>query len=317
MNQHNKIKFFTREFFILIGIVVGTPILTFILAMFFGYYEMGLGLFGAILGASIALIGSYYTNYNNKKIFEEEKNLSKNLLHDEINMEKQRDSVISINKKLTKIISNSEMFKKTMILSEFNTLDEVILSFILFEKNIWYEEYYKYGENYFEYVICDIGEDIYNLFKEEIMNFDGIIYLPQVLREEIVYWANNYSVVIGTKKDLKDNSPYIRFGEDHYYPIDMNYKALYTDLKIICAIVWRDTNYFLLNNIELTTRDEITNLFEDDLNEEFLIQYCIFNDFEDDDIGLKVDFTIGKNLVKEDIFKTLFGKLYVVFKNRE
>ena len=209
------------------------------------------------------------------------------------------------------------MFKKTMILSEFNTLDEVILSFILFEKNIWYEEYYKYGENYFEYVICDIGEDIYNLFKEEIMNFDGIIYLPQVLREEIVYWANNYSVVIGTKKDLKDNSPYIRFGEDHYYPIDMNYKALYTDLKIICAIVWRDTNYFLLNNIELTTRDEITNLFEDDLNEEFLIQYCIFNDFEDDDIGLKVDFTIGKNLVREDIFKTLFGKLYVVFKNRE
>lgn len=317
MNQHNEIKFFTREFFILIGIVVGTPILTFILAMFFGYYEMGLGLFGAILGASIALIGSYYTNYNNKKIFEEEKNLSKNLLHDEINMEKQRDSVISINKKLTKIISNSEMFKKTMILSEFNTLDEVILSFILFEKNIWYEEYYTYGENYFEYVICDIGEDIYNLFKEEIMNFDGIIYLPQVLREEIVYWANNYSVVIGTKKDLKDNSPYIRFGEDHYYPIDMNYKALYTDLKIICAIVWRDTNYFLLNNIELTTRDEISNLFEDDLNEEFLIQYCIFNNFEDDDIGLKVDFTIGKNLVKEDIFKTLFGKLYVVFKNRE
>lgn len=169
MNQHNEIKFFTREFFILIGIVVGTPILTFILAMFFGYYEMGLGLFGAILGASIALIGSYYRNYNNKKIFEEEKNLSKNLLHDEINMEKQRDSVISINKKLTKIISNSEMFKKTMILSEFNTLDEVILSFILFEKNIWYEEYYKYGENYFEYVICDIGEDIYNLFKEVIM----------------------------------------------------------------------------------------------------------------------------------------------------
>ena len=41
--------------------------------MFFGYYEMGLGLFGAILGASIALIGSYYTNYNNKKIFEERK----------------------------------------------------------------------------------------------------------------------------------------------------------------------------------------------------------------------------------------------------
>lgn len=67
MNQHNEIKFFTIEFFILIGIVVGTPILTFILAMFFGYYEMGLGLFGAILGASIALIGSYYTNYNNKK----------------------------------------------------------------------------------------------------------------------------------------------------------------------------------------------------------------------------------------------------------
>ena len=49
------------------------------------------------------------------------------------------------------------------------------------------------------------------------MNFDGIIYLPQVLREEIVYWANNYSVVIGTKKDLKDNSEkrYIVFSKNN------------------------------------------------------------------------------------------------------
>lgn len=111
-------------------------------------------------------------------------------------------------------------------------------------------------------MINEVGEEIYNLFKEEIMNFEGIIYLPQVLREKIVYWTNNYKVVIGTKNHLKDNSPYVRFGEDHYYPIDMNYKALYTDLKIICAIIWRDTNSFLFNNIELTTREEINNLFE-------------------------------------------------------
>ena len=317
MNQQHEIKFFTNEFFILIGIVIGIPTLTLILAWHFGDYEIGMGLFGAILGASIALIGSYYTNYVNKKNFEEEKNLSKNLLHDQINMEKQRDSVISINKKLTKIISNSDMFQKTMILSEYNTLDEVILSFILFEKDIWYKNYYNYGENYFEYVIHDVGEEIYTMFKEEIMNFDGIIYLPQVLREEIVFWTNNYSVVIGTKENLKDNSPYIRFGEDYYYPVNMNYKALYTDLKIICAIVWRDTNSFLLNNIELTTRDEINNLFEDDLNGEFLMQYCVFNEFEDEDTGIKSDFTIGKSLVKKDIFETLFGELYIIFKNRE
>ncbi|WP_304093253.1 hypothetical protein [Methanobrevibacter ruminantium] len=317
MNPRHEIKFFTKEFFILIGIVIGIPTLTLILAWHFGYYEIGMGLFGAILGASIALIGSYYTNYVNKKNFEEEKNLSKNLLHDQINMEKQRDSVISINKKLTKIISNSDMFQKTMILSEYNTLDEVILSFILFEKDIWYKNYYNYGENYFEYVIHDIGEEIYTMFKEEIMNFDEIIYLPQVLREEIVYWTNNFSVVIGTKENLKDNSPYIRFGEDHYYPVNMNYKALYTDLKIICAIVWRDTNSFLLNNIELTTRDEINNLFEDDLKEEFLMQYCVFNEFEDEDTGIKSDFTIGKSLVKKDIFETLLGELYIIFKNRE
>lgn len=55
---------------------------------------------------------------------------SKNLLHDEINMEKQRDSTISINKKLTKTISNSKMFGKTMYLSEYNTLDEIIQFFI-------------------------------------------------------------------------------------------------------------------------------------------------------------------------------------------
>lgn len=317
MNQHSEIKFFTKEFFILIGIIIVIPCIIWILAYYLGYYEIGMGLFGAVLGALIALIGNYYMNYNNQKMFEEEKNLSKNLLHDEINMEKQRDSIVSINKKLTQIISNSEMFKKTMLLTEYTTLDEVIQSFIFLEKNIRYEDYYCYGENYYEYVIQDVGEEIYNIFKEEIMNFDGIIYLPQVLKEEIVYWANNYSVVIGTKKHLKDRSPYIRFGEDHYYPIDMNYKALYTDLKIICAIIWRDTNYFLLNNIGLTTRDEITDLFEDDLNGEFLMQYCVFNEFEDEDIGLKVDFTIGESLVKKDIFKTLFGELYTTFENRE
>ena len=59
---------------------------------------------------------------------------SKNLLHDEINMEKQRDSTISINKKLTKTISNSKMFGKTMYLSEYNTLDEIIQFFIFYIK---------------------------------------------------------------------------------------------------------------------------------------------------------------------------------------
>ena len=317
MSKNSEIKFFTKEFFILLGIVIGLPILILAISNYLGYSKIGMGLFGAILGASIALIGSYYTNYINKKGFEEEKKFSKNLLHNEINMEKQRDSTISINKKLTNIISNSEMFGKTMYLSEYNTLDEVIQFFIFLETDIIYKEYYEYEENYFEYVITEVGEEIYKLFKEEIMNFDGIIYLPQVLREEIVYWTNNYKVVTMTKNHLKDNSPYIRFGEAHYYPIDMNYKALYTDLKIICAILWRDTNSFLFNNIELTTREEIKNLFRDDLNEEYLSQYCVFNNFEDESIDLKVDFDNGKSLVKKDIFTTLFGDLYVMFKNRE
>lgn len=317
MTKSDQIKFFTKEFFIILFIVLGIPILILVIAYYFKHYEVGMGLFGVILGAFIGLIGSYYTNYVNQKNFEEQKKFSKNLLHDEINMEKQCNSTILLNKKITRIITNSKMFRKTMLLSEYNTLDDVIQFFIFLEKNIHYENYYEYGENFFEYVINEVGEEIYNLFKEEIMNFDGIIYLPQVLMEEIVYWTNNYTVVIGVKEHLKDRSPYIRFGEDHYYPIDMSYKALYTDLKIICAIIWRDTNSFLFNNIELTTREEIKNLFRDDLNEEYLSQYCVFNNFEDESIDLKVDFDIGKSLVKEDIFKTLFGDLYVMFKNRE
>lgn len=317
MTRSNQIKFFTKEFFMLLSIVLLIPILILFLAIYFEYYEVGMGVFGALLGAFIGLIGSYYTNYINQKNFEEEKNFSKNLLHDEINMEKQCNSTILFNKKITRIISNSKMFRKTMQLAEYNTLDEVIQFFIFLEKHIRYEDYYKYGENFYEYVISEVGEMIYNLFKEEIMNFDGIIYLPQVLREEIVYWTNNYAVVIGVKEHLKDRSPYIRFGENHYYPINMSYKALYIDLKIICAIIWRDTNSFLFNNIELTTREEITNLFKEDLDEDCLTQYCVFNNYEDKSIDLKVEFDIGESLVKNDIFKTLFGDLYVMFKNKE
>lgn len=53
------------------------------------------------------------------------------------------------------------------------------------------------------------------------------------------------------------------------------------------------------------------------MNQDFLMHYCVFNDFEDEDIGLKVNFNIGKSLVKKDIFKTLFGKLYRTFENRK
>ncbi len=313
----DEISFFTRELLILIIIIVLIPSIFLIIAYVMGFKDLGMGLFGAILGSLMTLIGSYYTNYNNNKEFLEEKKLSEDLLHHELNLEMQRDMTIALNKKITKVIVNSDIFKKTMSLHEFSTLDEVILFFLKFEKHIYYELYYEFGENYFEYMIQEFGEDLFKLFKKEMMSLDEIIYLPQVIREEILYWTNNYSIVKSVKRDLKDNAPYFRFGETHYYPNNMNYKALYYDLKILCAVIWRDTNSFLFNNINLTSREDIKVLFNSDLNNDYEIyKYVVFNEYEDEEFNKVIGVNLGENFVKKNIFKELFGDLYSQFENR-